>query len=204
MRIVIIVEGSTEKVLIKHIRLFLETRGLTGRMPSIKPFPCNGRLPKGDELKRTVERLLCNRKKPVDFVIALTDVYTGNKDFKDAADAKQTMRKWVGANDKFFPHAAQYDFEAWLLPFWPTIQELAGNNNKAAPGGNPEQVNHNNPPAHRLHEIFKLGNKYRYVKPRDADRILRKNDLLISAQKCSELKSFLNTIIKLCDGELIP
>jgi hypothetical protein len=59
-------------------------------------------------------------------VIALTDVYTGTDDFLDAADAKQKMRAWVGKNDRFHPHVAQHDFEAWLLPFWTDIQSLAG------------------------------------------------------------------------------
>jgi len=203
MKIAIIVEGSTEKVLIKHIRLFLKTRKLKNGMPSIRSLTSNGRIPKGEKLKRMVDRLLSNGRNNADYVIALTDVYTGSNDFTNAADAKAKMKKWVGNNNKFFPHAAQYDFEAWLLPFWSTIQKLAGHN-KSAPSGNPEQVNHEKPPAHRLHEIFKLGNKYSYVKPRDADRILKENDLLVSAQICPELKSFLNTILKLCDGELIP
>ena len=43
-----------------------------------------------------------------------------------------------------------------------------------------------------------------YVKPRDAQRILRENDLLVSANACPELKAFLNTILGLCGGEAIP
>jgi hypothetical protein len=39
-----------------------------------------------------------------------------------------------------------------------------------------------------------------YVKTRDADRILRGQDLLVAAKACGELKAFLNTILKLCDG----
>jgi hypothetical protein len=31
----------------------------------------------------------------------LTDVYTGTSDFKDAADAKAKMRKWVGEEKRF-------------------------------------------------------------------------------------------------------
>jgi hypothetical protein len=134
----------------------------------------------------------------------LTDVYTGTKDFTDAADAKAKMRAWVGNNPKFHPHAAQHDFEAWLLPFWPTIQELA-RHKKSAPSGPPEQVNHNNPPSHRIKDIFEIGKvRDSYDKMRDAKRILKNNDLLISAQACPELKAFLNTILSLCNGEIIP
>jgi len=63
-------------------------------------------------------------------VIALTDVYTGSDDFRDAADAKQKMKSWVDNHPDFYPHVAQHDFEAWLLPFWSDIQKLAGHNKK--------------------------------------------------------------------------
>ncbi|MCP4699339.1 MAG: DUF4276 family protein, partial [Gammaproteobacteria bacterium] len=65
---------------------------------------------------------------------------------------------WVGKEPRFHPHAAQYDFEAWLLPYWTTIQRLAGHN-KTAPGGVPEAVNHNKPPAYHIKEIFRIGNR---------------------------------------------
>ena len=113
------------------------------------------------------------------------------------------MKTWVGDNPNFHPHAAQHDFEAWLLPFWSTVQELA-KHNKSAPSGHPEQVNHNNPPSYRIKEIFELGkSRDSYIKPRDAKRILEKNDLLISVRACPELRSFVNTILSLCGGELI-
>jgi len=41
-------------------------------------------------------------------------------------------------------------------------------------------------------------------KPRDARRILKDKDLLISAIACPELKAFLNRILQLCEGDLIP
>jgi hypothetical protein len=107
------------------------------------------------------------------------------------------MQAWVGKNDKFHPHAAQYDFEAWLLPFWGDIQALAGHN-KGAPSGPPEGVNHHRPPSHYIREIFRIGSgRDDYAKPRDANRILRGKDLTISASKCPELRAFLNTILTL-------
>jgi hypothetical protein len=204
MRIALIVEGKTEMAFLPYLRAFLQTR-LSGMMPKVIPFPYDGRIPTEGKLKRVVENLLNDRKRPVDAVLALTDVYTGTTPpaFNDAADAKQKMREWVGYNDRFYPHAAQYDFEAWLLPFWDEIQKLAGHNT-AAPGGSPESINHHNPPAHRIKDVFRIGGKGRaYVKPRDAARILRGKDLLISAQACPELKLFLNTILILCGGTTV-
>jgi len=166
-------------------------------MPNLDFFPYDGRIPKEEKLRRTVEGLLRNGRTPSDAVIALTDVYTGTNDFADAADAKRKMRTWVGKNDQFHPHTAYYDFEAWLLPFWSDIQALAGHN-KRAPAGRPETVNHNKPPSYHIREIFRIGQcRDDYSKPRDANRILRGKDLTVAANQCPELKAFLNTILKL-------
>lgn len=204
MKIAIIVEGKTEKAFLPHLRDFLKNR-LAGETPKLDVLPYDGRIPKEDKLRRVVENLLRGGK-PADHVIALTDVYTGgtSPDFLDAQDAKKKMRQWVGAEPRFHPHVAQYDFEAWLLPYWPTIQKLA-KHNKGAPGGNPETVNHHNPPAYRIKEIFEIGKcRESYVKPRDAARILRENDLSVAVAQCSELKAMINTILSLCGGPIIP
>ena len=200
MKITILVEGKTERAFKPHLLEFLGIR-LTGRMPYLDFFPCDGRIYKEAKLRRTVEDLLRNGRVPSDAVIALTDVYTGTNDFVDAADAKHKMRAWVGNNDKFHPHAAQHDFEAWLLPFWSDIQVLAGHL-KTPPPGPPEAVNHNRPPSHHIREIFRIGTRRdSYSKPRDAARILRGKDLTVAANKCPELKAFLNTILTLSGAD---
>jgi hypothetical protein len=202
MKIAVLIEGQTERAFLPHLRRFLETR-LAGRMPRLDPVPYDGRIPTGKRLRHDVDLLLRSGKPPADAVIALTDVYTGTGEFQDAEDAKKKMRDWVGGNAQFYPHAAQYEFEAWLLPFWGTIQRLAGHN-MGAPGGAPEAVNLTRPPSVRIKEIFRAGSRGRdYVKPRDADRILRENDLLLAAQACAELRAFLNTILGLCGGECV-
>ncbi|HXB74503.1 MAG TPA: DUF4276 family protein [Candidatus Acidoferrales bacterium] len=200
MKISIMVEGRTERAFLPYLRGFLGLK-LNKRMPNIDPFPYDGRIPKEDKLRRAVEGLLRNGKPPSDAVIALTDVYTGTSDFIDAADARRKMREWVGKNPKFHPHAAQHDFEAWLLPFWSEIQALAGNK-KAAPTGPPESVNHTRPPSYHIREIFRIGTCPRdYSKTRDVARILRGKDLTVAANKCPELKAFLNTILTLSGAE---
>jgi hypothetical protein len=204
MKIAIIVEGKTETAFFPYLRKFLENH-LAGNMPKLDPLPYHGRIPLGDKLKRDVHSLLSG-KNAADHVIALTDVYTGTHppDFVDAADAKAKMRQWVGREPRFHPHAAQHDFEAWLLPYWPTIQKIAAHN-KAPPSGRPEAVNHSHPPASRIKEIFERGPcRDSYVKTRDAGRILRENDLSAAIQACDELKAFVNAIIKLSGGMPIP
>ncbi len=181
-----------------HLREFLKTREIA-EMPNLDPVPCDGRVYKGEKLRRIVEALLRNGKKPADAVIALTDVYTGSGDFASAEDARRKMRAWVGPESRFHPHAAQHDFEAWLLPFWSDIQRLAGHN-RAAPAGEPEAVNHSKPPSHHIADIFRLGKKRSYSKRRDAGVILKGKSLAVAATACPELKSFLNTILKLSGG----
>lgn len=199
MTISVIVEGKTEKVFVPALRHFLQTR-LAGKMPRLDPFPRDGRIPKEDKLRRVVLKLL---ESGAHAVIALTDVYTGTNEFRDGNDARSKMRDWVGHEPRFYPHAAQYDLEAWLLPYWPQIQRLAGHN-RAAPTGPPEHVNHNKPPSRYIYEIFRAGTCSRdYIKVRDAGRILRGQDLAVAANQCSELKALLNTILSLCGGTLL-
>ncbi len=202
MRVALLVEGKTEQVFMPTLRAFLKDH-LGERMPKLVVRPYDGRIPKGDKLRRVVNDLL-TRRPTCDAVVALTDVYTGTDDFVDAADAKAKMVAWVGGDSRFHPHVALHDFEAWLLPYWTTIQKLA-KHNKTAPSGSPERVNHDKPPAHRVNEIFQLGRcRDSYVKPRDALRILKGNDLRVAIGACPELKALVNTIVCLSGGETIP
>jgi hypothetical protein len=164
-------------------------------MPRLKFISEDGRIPTGVRLKRDVQHLL---EQQYDAVIALTDVYTGTtpRQFANAADAKKKMRRWVGVEPRFHPHAAQSEFEASLLPYWSTIQRLAGNN-RNPPSSNPETVNHDRPPASHLAELFRTGrNKRAYSKTRDGAAILRDQDLEIAVERCPELKAFINTILR--------
>ena len=205
MRISIIVEGQTEGAFIPLVREFLRSR-LAGKMPKLVPLPYDGRIPKREQLRKLVIRRLTTGSPPFDAVIALTDVYTGISppDFADAVDAKNQMRSWVGDEPRFYPHAAQHDVEAWLIPFWADIQRLA-RHNRAAPKGTPESINHTRPPSVHVRAMFADGKcRNHYSKVRDAAAILRGKNLTIAANQCPELKSFLNTILSLCGGEKLP
>jgi hypothetical protein len=194
-RIATIVEGATEKAFRKILRQYLG-RKLAGQMPKLTFISEDGRLPTGPKLKRDVERLLAQQN---DAMIARTDVYTGSRppEFSDASDARMKMRQWVGDEPRFHPHAAQYEFEAWLLPYWPAIQRLSGSK-RNAPSPHPETVNHDRPPARHLADLFLSGaNKRAYSKIRDGAAILRGQDLDVSAKRCPELRAFLDTIMGL-------
>ena len=199
VRIAIIVEGRTEKAFKPFLQTYLKGK-LTGNMPKLDFVPQDGRIPTGSALSRLVERLLNDGKKSADAVIALSDVYTGTHDFADAADAKAKMNSWVGDVTNFYPHVALHDFEAWLIPYWPKIQRLA-KSDRQRPGSNPETINHNNPPAYRLKEIYRIGACRRdYNKVRDAPKILDGEDLGVAVSECSELKALVDGIVSLCGG----
>jgi hypothetical protein len=204
MRIVILVEGKTETAFKPILNAFLQTR-VAGKMPKLVFWRYDGLIPTGDKLQRVVANLVNDRRKPADAVIALTDVYTGKTPpvFPTAEDAKKKMREWVGNEERFHPHVALHDFEAWLLSYWEKIKKLTGSNHRA-PGSRPEKVNHNNPPAHRLADEFRTGpNSESYVKTRDAGRILKDEDLMVAINACPELKAFVNTILALCDPNTV-
>lgn len=169
-------------------------------MPKLDFVPQDGRIPTKEGLRRLVERLLNDGRKSADAVIALTDVYTGTNDFSDAADAKAKMSSWVGNIQNFYPHVALHDFEAWLIPYWPKIQRLAKSDRQRS-GNNPEAINHTNPPAYRLKEIYRIGTCRRdYNKVRDAPKILEGEDLGVAVSECSELRAFVDRIIALCSS----
>lgn len=204
MKITLIVEGKTEKAFLPHLRKFLNIH-LQDKMPKLAVNVYDGHIPSGEKLKRIVKMLLSGNH-PSDHIIALSDVYTGSNppEFLDAEDAKTKIRNWVGSEPRFHAHVALYDFEAWLLPYWASIQKLACHN-KNSPSAMPETINHNKPPAYRIKEIFEIGTcRDSYVKPRDAGRILSENDLGVSVAACPELKSLVNTVISVCGGIVIP
>jgi hypothetical protein len=202
MKIAILVEGATERAFKKKLCEFLQSR-LGQKMPRLHFIPQDGPIPKEGKLKRIVENLLDNDGYHA--VIALTDVYTGKPDFKDATDAKEKMKRWVDNNPNFYPHTASHDFEAWLLPYWKTIQKRAKHNLSAPSGsGSPETVNHQKPPSYWIKEIFRTGQCRRdYNKVIDGVAILKDNDLMIAIDACPELKAFVYRIISLCDEEKI-
>ena len=200
MKIAILVEGATEVAFREKLREFLQSR-LEQKMPKLHFIKQNSPIPKERKLKKIVETLLDNDG--YNAVIALTDVYTGKPDFKDANDAKEKMMTWVDKNPNFYPHTALHGFEAWLLPCWKTIQKLA-KHNLSAPSGSPETVNHQKPPSYLIKEIFSSGTRGKdYNKVIDGMAILKNNDLMIAIKACPELKAFVNRIISLCDEEKI-
>jgi len=140
------------------------------------------------------------RDPQVTAVVGLIDVYPG---FASAGEAKEYLRQAVGDEPRFYAHAAQYEVEAWLLPYWEAICRRLGVR-RASPGPHPEQVNLERPPSQRLAELYRLAEPPRkYIKTIEMSAILRRQDLTIAANHCPGFKALLNTLLTLSDLNLL-
>jgi len=195
MKIILLVEGDTEAALADHLQLFLQQRA---RLEAKSAPRLETRQNVGDvrsKLGRLVE--LEVRNPEVGAVVGLVDVFPK---YKDAMDAKQQLLTAAKNHPKFFAHAAQYDVEAWLLPYWEDIcQRLKLK--RRPPSGTPETVNGMKPPAYHLQELYRLTKPKprEYRKVLEMKAILKGKDLLIAAHQCIELKAFLNTLLTVSD-----
>jgi hypothetical protein len=198
MTVVLLVEGDTETALKAKLKQFLDDHARAPNKPKVR-FQSKDLLHglNATRLKRRVQLELGNPE--VTAVVALIDVYP---EFSNADEAKRFMRLAVGDEPRFFTHAAQFDVEAWLLPYWDAICQRIGVR-QALPGAHPEQVNDQNPPSKRLKELYRRAKPRprEYHKPSEMSVILRDQDLTIAAGQCPELKSFLNTLLALNDLE---
>ncbi len=203
VKIVIMVEGNTERAFKPILVSFLATR-LAGQMPALRFRVFDGGVPTKDPLLRHVQNHLSG-KDPADHVIWLTDVYVDKQNpgkglWRTGEDAKKLARQWAGNKRRFHPHVALHDFEAWLLPYWERIKKHA-KTNRNAPSGAPETVNHQKSPAYHINDAYQTGkDKRAYLKTKDPVAILKDQDLMVAILACPELKSFVNTILRLAGG----
>ena len=182
MKITILVEGKTETAFKPHMRAFLQSR-LARRMPRLDLFPTPV-----DPERRKLKRRLRLFSAPAATQLSRSRMFTGTGDFVNSADAKAKMRS-VGQlqEPRFHPHVAQYDFEAWLLPYWDEIKKLAETQQKCSLGtardGEPQS---SSLVPHTRTSFESVQCRDDYSKPRDANRILRGKDLGVAAAQCPE------------------
>jgi hypothetical protein len=200
MTVVLLVEGATETALKDKLKAFLDERAGAEGKPRVALRTKDIMTLNPAKLGHRVRLEL--RRPKVTAVVGLIDVYP---DFDSADDAKRFLRKAVGDDEsRFYAHAAQYDVEAWLLPYWDSICKRL-KVQRAKPGANPEDVDLERPPSKRLDELYRIAKPpCKYVKPIEMAAILRKQDLTVAAAQCPELKSLLNTLLTLADLSLLP
>jgi hypothetical protein len=193
MTVVLLVEGDTETALKDKLKEFLDTCAQEQNKPKVRFRTKDIMSLDPERLRRRVKLELTSPN--VTAVVGLIDVYPK---FPDANAAKSFLRQAVGQESRFHAHAAQFDIEAWLLPYWDAICHRVGVQ-QARPGAHPEQVNQQNPPSKRLKELYRRAKPRprEYVKPSEMAAILRDKDLTIIAAQCPEFKAFLNTLLTL-------
>jgi len=153
VKLTLIVEGDTEKVFVPFLRDFLKPR-LAASMPETGHMPYNGRIPTGDDLApRGAPAEWAERSRPV---IALTDVYPARHRLTSRMQLTRSRkwRKWVGDEPGFTPMRPQYDFEAWLLPYWRRSRSSRSTTGMhlGPPGTRQPQQS----AAHRLKKLFEM------------------------------------------------
>ena len=193
MSVVLLAEGDTERALKEHLKLFLDHKAIIEDKPRIALLSRSYLSLRKDKLSRQVQLLL--DEPSVEAVVALIDVFPN---FDDAAEAKAWLRESAGERRGFYAHAAQFDVEAWLLPYWDDICRRL-KLEKRRPGAHPEHVNGQRPPAYHLDELYRQAKPKarKYNKPIEMREILRGKDLITAADACPEFKSFLNTLLAL-------
>ena len=195
MTVVLLVEGSTEKTLTDKLKEHLDQRAESRGLPRVALRAVKIKSIEPHALGQQI-RLQLQTQNTTD-VVGLIDVFPH---FTDALAAKTFLREAAeraGVNQHFYPHAAQYDVEAWLLPYWNDICRRIGVK-QGPPGGNPEMVDSVRPPSYRLKELYQRVER-RYVKTIEMPAILKGKDLSIAADVCAELKGLLNTLFLLSD-----
>lgn len=200
MTIVLMVEGDTEAALKVHLKAFLDRRAELEGKPRVRLETRPEVAHTKGQFRGRVRRELATPG--VTAVVALIDVFPS---YPDASAAKTDLAEKAGNATGFYAHAAQYDVEAWLLPFWGDICRRVGVAQKA-PGNHPEQVDQTKPPAYHLQELYRLAkpNPRKYKKPTEMYAILRNKDLLTIAHQCPEFKAFINTLLTLSDLAPVP
>lgn len=196
-------EGQTEKAFKRHLQKFLDERCELDKRPRVKldTLKLDSKLTKPGKVADAA-KIALSRKEVIGVVALIDVVCSGSRSFKNAKGAIRFLQRCVPNESSFRAHAAQYDFEAWLLPYWDDIVRNF-DKKKRRPGKNPEAVNLDNPPSRRLAELYRI-NRRKYKKPIEVNAILTGKDLLVSADQCPQFKAFLNSFLFLSGCKEIP
>ncbi len=196
MRIVLFVEGDTERYLPDFF-----TRWVHPKLASpiaIKPVNFRG---VGNYMKDFAKRARLDLEEPeVTAVVGLIDFYGSGLNYPDGTIQKQygwakdELEKQVNSA-RFRQHFAVHETEAWLLSdssIFPRalVPELANN-------VNPETINSQNPPSHRIKALYHQKLNKKYKKPIEGSTLFRKLNPDTAYASCPHLKLLLDDLLAL-------
>ena len=198
--IFVIAEGDTERAATNRLKRFLDERAGNDPKVRLKVLALDQGLTER-RVRGIAERHL--QEEGTLGVVTLSDVYPK---YRDATQAKETIRSWMPAGGRCHAHVAKHDFEAWLLADWNALLRQAHVARKQPWGMNPEDVDLDNPPAHRISDLFEheANPRRRYKKPVDGKKLFDALDLERAATMCPELKGFLNCLLSLAGYPPLP
>lgn len=205
MKLVLFVEGHTERALPAFFKRWLDAR--LPRPVGIRTVHFNGWRHYYDEIATKVE-LNLSGKAGADVVagIGLLDLYGPDFYPKGAATptdryswAKKHLEEKVG-HPRFRQHFAVHETEAWLLAA-PEIlpQEVR----KALPprSARPEEVNFDEPPGKLLGRLYREKLSRSYKKVIDGGDLFRTLPPEQAVEKCPHLQVLLNEMLQLVQSE---
>ena len=201
MKLLLFVEGDTERALRKFFRRWLDDR-LSERV-GIKIVQFEGWRDYDDEIARKVSLQLSDESETdVIGAIGLLDLYGPTfypRDKVGVADrytwAKSYLEKKVD-HPRFRQHFAVHETEAWLLA---NPENLPDPVRKALPGrcSRPEEVNFDEPPAKLLDRLYRAKLRKHYKKVIDGAKLFEALEPSRAAQKCPYLRALLDDMLSL-------
>jgi len=196
VRIVLYVEGDTERSLPEFFARWLNPK--LQEAIQIRSVVFHG---VGNYLKEFSSRAKLDLTVPqVKAIFGLIDFFGSTLPYPDGttrekyAWAKRELEARVD-HPRFRQHFAVHDTEAWLLsdtqifpreivPHLPRTQ-------------NPESINFQHPPSHRLKTIYHQRMNRKYEKPIEGSSLFRKLDPELACARCPHLKLLLEDILLL-------
>ncbi len=126
--IVLLVEGTTEKAVKEKFKEFLDAKCKNEGRPRVR---LETRLLDSRLLNKEIvcDITMKNLKRDeVNGVVALMDVKCAGRpqQFQNAKETITYLQSCVPDEPRYRAHAAQFDFEAWWLPYWESIRKKVG------------------------------------------------------------------------------
>lgn len=194
-RIAVIGEGHAEHFFVKQIL----QPAITGII--LAPINRKGGNINADSLVAEVGRLSHDK---FDCITTLVDFYqfkgASGRNVKDIEDEmREKASGFPLGKTRFLPYVQQYEFEALLFADKSKIAEhmcWKGAQRKAltAIKGEPECINHDEPPATRIFNICREGGSRYYRKPTDGIAIIEEIGLDKIRQKCPRFGKWYNEL----------
>lgn len=205
MKLVLFVEGHTERALPAFFKRWLDSR--LPRPVGIRTVHFNGWRHYDDEIATKVE-LNLSGKAGADVVagIGLLDLY-GPDFYPKSATTPADRYSWAKKHleekvdhPRFRQHFAVHETEAWLLA---APENLPREVRTALPprSTRPEEVNFDEPPGKLLGRLYREKLSRSYKKVIDGGDLFRALPPEQAAEKCPHLKSLLNEMLELVQIE---